>query len=100
VTICDSAAVALAKSTAQNLFGDASWLTMPSPIMGAEDFSYVLQKVPGVMVMLGATPEGGDFQTCCGLHSNRMVLDESAMARGVAMHCAYAEAFLSNGFDG
>src|SRR5580698_718031 len=74
VTNCDSAAVALAKSTAQNLFGEASWLTMPSPIMGAEDFSYVLQKVPGVMVMLGATPEGGDFQTCCGLHSNRMVL--------------------------
>ncbi len=100
VTNCDSKAVALAKATAQSLFGDASWLTMPSPIMGAEDFSYVLQKVPGVMVMLGATPEGGDFQTCCGLHSNRMVLDENAMARGVAMHCAYAEAFLSNGFEG
>ncbi|MGD0863926.1 MAG: M20 family metallopeptidase [Rhizomicrobium sp.] len=100
VTLCDSAAVALAKSTVQGLFGDAAWLTMPSPIMGAEDFSYVLQKVPGAMVMLGATPEGGDFRTCCGLHSNRMVLDESVMARGMAMHCAYAEAFLSDGFDG
>jgi amidohydrolase len=99
VTLCDSAAVALAKSTVQGLFGDAAWLTMPSPIMGAEDFSYVLQKVPGAMVMLGATPEGGDFRTCCGLHSNRMVLDESVMARGMAMHCAYAEAFLSDGFD-
>jgi hippurate hydrolase len=72
---------------------------MPAPIMGAEDFSYVLQKVPGVMLMLGATPEGGDHRTCCGLHSNRMVLDESVMARGIAMHCAYAEAFLNEGFD-
>ncbi len=100
VTICDGDAVRLARETAQGLFGDASWITMSSPIMGAEDFSYVLQKVPGVMVFLGATPEGGDFHTCCGLHSNRMVLDETVMARGVAMHCAYAEAFLSNGFEG
>jgi hypothetical protein len=27
-----------------------------------------------------------------------MVLDETVMARGVAMHCAYAEAFLAEGF--
>jgi hippurate hydrolase len=100
VTICDADAVTLARLTAQHLFGERAWLSMPSPIMGAEDFSYVLQKVPGAMVMLGATPEGGDFKTCCGLHSNRMILDEAVMARGVAMHCAIAEAFLSNGFDG
>jgi hippurate hydrolase len=98
VTLCDANAVALAMATAQNLFGDAAWLTLPSPVMGAEDFSYVLQKVPGAMVFLGATPEGGDFRTCCVLHSNRMVIDEAAMARGIAMHCALAEAFLNEGF--
>jgi hypothetical protein len=27
-----------------------------------------------------------------------MVLDEAVMARGVAMHCAYAETFLNEGF--
>jgi amidohydrolase len=100
VTICNDKAVALAQRTAERVFGNESWITMPAPIMGAEDFSYVLQKVPGVMLMLGATPEGGDYRTCCGLHSNRMVLDENVMARGIAMHCAYAEAFLSEGFDG
>jgi amidohydrolase len=99
VTNCNGDAVRLAKHTAERLFGEQSWHTMPTPQMGAEDFSYVLQKVPGVMVMLGATPEGGDHATCCGLHSNRMILDETVMARGVAMHCAYAEAFLSNGFE-
>ena len=72
---------------------------MPSPAMGAEDFAYVLQKVPGAMAFLGATPEGGDWRSCCALHSNRMVLDERVMARGVAMHCAIAGAFLSGGFD-
>ena len=71
---------------------------LPTPIMGAEDFSYVLQKVPGAMMFLGATPEGGDFRSCCALHSNRMVIDERVMARGIAMHCAIAEAYLNDGF--
>jgi len=99
VTVCDEKAVTLAKATAQRLFGDSGWLPVASPVMGAEDFSYVLQKVPGAMLFLGAVPEGGDHRTCCGLHSNRMVLDESVMARGMAMHCAIAETFLNDGFD-
>ena len=100
VTVCQAPAVALAERVAQDLFGAQAWRTMPTPAMGAEDFAYVLQKVPGAMVFLGATPEGGDWRSCCALHSNRMVLDEAVMARGVAMHCAYAEAFLSGGFEG
>jgi amidohydrolase len=99
VTVCQASAVDLAERVAQNLFGPHAWRTMPSPAMGAEDFAYVLQKVPGAMAFLGATPEGGDWRSCCALHSNRMVLDETVMARGVAMHCAYAEAFLAGGFE-
>jgi amidohydrolase len=98
VTVCDDRAVVLAQETAQKLFGEHAWMSLKTPVMGAEDFAYVLQKVPGAMAFLGATPEGGDFRSCCGLHSNRMVIDESVMARGVAMHCAYAEAFLAEGF--
>jgi hippurate hydrolase len=99
VTICDGRAVALAQETAKALFGEAGWMTLPTPMMGAEDFSYILNKVPGTMVFLGATPEGGDFKSCCALHSNRMVLDENVMARGAAMHAAFAEAFLAEGFS-
>jgi hippurate hydrolase len=87
--------VDLAQRTAVHLFGDGAWTTMHHPVMGAEDFSYVLHETPGAMVFLGAAPEGGDYRTCCALHSNRMVLDESVMARGIAMHCAMAEAALS-----
>lgn len=98
VTVCAESAVALAKRTAQREFGEAGWQTVANPVMGAEDFSYVLQKVPGAMLFVGAAPEGADYQTCCGLHSNRMRLDESVMARGAALHCAIAEAFLRDGF--
>jgi hippurate hydrolase len=97
-TLCAPGAVELAAQTARRLYGDEAWHTLTSPVMGAEDFSYVLQQVPGAMVFLGATPEGGDASSCCALHSNRMVLDESVMAKGVAMHCAFAEAFLNEGF--
>ncbi len=99
VTICNADSVSLAQTTAQALFGEHGWMTLPTPIMGAEDFSYVLRKVPGAMVFLGVTPEGGDFRTCCSIHSNKMVLDEKMMARGIAMHCAFAENFLRDGFQ-
>ena len=100
VTVSDERAVALAERVASDLYGEPAWRTMPAPVMGAEDFAYLLQKVPGAMVFLGATPDGGDFRSCCALHSNRMVLDERVMARGVAMHCAFAETFLRDGFGG
>jgi len=99
LTVCDAGATTLARVVAEDLFGQAAWQPMAHPMMSAEDFSYVLQKIPGVMVFLGATPNGGDWRTCCPLHSNRIVLDEGVMARGVAMHCAFADRFLSCGFD-
>jgi amidohydrolase len=98
-TICDSRAVAFARQSVEDLFGEESWLAMGAPIMGAEDFSYVLEKVPGAMLFLGASETGSDWQNCCPLHSNRMVLDEKVMARGAALHAAIAERFLADGFQ-
>ncbi|MEO8811425.1 MAG: M20 family metallopeptidase [Caulobacteraceae bacterium] len=96
VTVNDGRVTNLAERTARTLFGEGGWVTMAHPMMGAEDFSYVLQKLPGAMAFLGAAPEGGDYRTCCALHSNRMTLDETVMARGIAMHCAMAEAMLGS----
>ncbi len=99
VTVCDGRVTDLARRAAETLFGEGAWMTMPTPMMGAEDFSYVLHRSPGAMAFLGAAPEGGDYRTCCALHSNRMVLDERVMARGIAMHCAMAEAALSGDLE-
>ena len=96
-TLCDSRAVDFARATVEEVFGPESWITMPAPVMGAEDFSYVLEKVPGAMMFLGASQDGSDWRSCCGLHSNRMVIDESVMARGAALHAAIAERFLASG---
>ena len=98
VTICDPRAVSLGREAIGGLFGADAWRDLPAPIMGAEDFSYVLEKVPGAMFFLGASAEGSDWKSCCGLHSNRMVLDEKVMARGAAAHAAIAQRFLVEGW--
>ena len=99
VTVCDSRAVGVAERAIGALFGPEGWKTMESPVMGAEDFSYVLQKTPGAMVFLGVCPEGQQWKSACPCHSNRMVLNEATLVRGVAAHCAIAERFLARGFD-
>ncbi|OXM49578.1 M20 metallopeptidase family protein [Amycolatopsis alba] len=63
---------------------------MEHPVMGAEDFSYVLQRVPGAFAFLGAAPPGSDPATVEANHSNRVIFDEDAMANGVAMYAAFA----------
>ncbi len=99
VTLCDGRAVEFGQRVAEEMFGPENWQTLSSPIMGAEDFAYVLEKVPGAMFFLGAAHEGVDWRSCCGLHSNHMVLDEKVMARGAAMHAGLAERFLNEGFS-
>ena len=100
VTVNDVRAVEFGERVVTHLFGADAWLSMPAAMMGGEDFSYVLEKVPGAMFFLGASHEGDDWRNCCGLHSNHMVLDESAMAKGAAIHAALAERFLTEGFAG
>ncbi|PRX44643.1 hippurate hydrolase [Prauserella shujinwangii] len=63
---------------------------MPDPVMGAEDFSYVLQRVPGAFAFLGACPPDTDPDQVAPNHSNRVRYDEAALASGVALYAAYA----------
>lgn len=99
VTANDPRGSTLQQAVATELFGEGGWQTMPKPMMGAEDFSYVLRAVPGAFAFIGAAPEGSDPATNPPLHNTRMTLDERVMARGVAMHCATATRFLDSGFD-
>ena len=99
VTICDARAVVLGEVVSTQLFGADGFHRMRDPIMGAEDFAYVLEKVPGAMFFLGVAHEGADLASCCGLHSTKMVLDEGVMPKGAALLAGLAEEFLANGFS-
>lgn len=97
VTICDRQAVDFGERVAQDLFGQSAFLRLEAPIMGAEDFAYVLEKVPGAMFFLGVSHQGDDWAKCCGIHSTRMMVDESVMPQGAAFLAGLAESFLTRG---
>lgn len=98
-TVNDARAVRIVRDEARSLFGDTAYLDIPAPIMGGEDFAYVLQKLPGAMAILGVAPPGADFAARAPIHNAKMMVDEDALPRGVAMHCAFATRFLERGFD-
>jgi len=99
VTMNDARATDMVREAATGFAGEQGWSLMPAPMMGAEDFSYVLRETPGAMAFIGVAPEGSDPRTNPPLHNTKMTIAEDVMARGVAMHCALAERFLNRGFD-
>lgn len=98
-TVNDPRAVAMVRELVIEQFGSDAYLDMVAPSMGAEDFSYVLQKVPGAMAFLGVAPPGDDAASRAPLHNPGMMVDEAVLPRGVAMHCAFATRFLEKGWE-
>lgn len=94
VTINDAGVVDLARSVAGALLGERAFIQMPDPVMGAEDFSYLLQRWPGAMLFLGARP--ADTADPAPVHSNRMVLNEDGMLAGITLHAGMALRFLAS----
>src|SRR6185312_13518524 len=90
VTANDDGFAAFVLDVARDLVGAEAVEPLKAPIMGAEDFSYVLQKVPGAMAFLGSVPAGTDPETVPQNHSNLVVFDEEAMPVGVALYAAVA----------
>ena len=92
VTFNEAGFTERARSVAEQVLGAGRYLEMPAPVMGGEDFSYLLERWPGAMFFIGmrdpAIPEPAP------VHSNRMVLDEGGMAHGMLLHAAVALDFL------
>lgn len=97
VTTNDARAARLMLDVAREVTGGSA-VEMPQPVMGAEDFSFVLNEIPGAMGFLGVRPKGEGPAAPC--HSNRMLLDEEGMVYGTAFHAAVAMRMLETGFPG
>lgn len=91
VTMNDPGVFERVREIARSVVGKADVHTMPAPMMPAEDWSYVLQRIPGVMVNLGARPRDRDLAGYPQNHSNLVVFDEDAMAAGLALYTAVAQ---------
>jgi hippurate hydrolase len=79
---------------AGELLGREKVLRLPNPVMGAEDFSYVVERVPGTMMFLGGTPLDRELATAAPNHSTKVYFDESAMVEGTAVYAGVALKYL------
>jgi hippurate hydrolase len=90
VTVNDAAVAERVRATAGALLGADRSVLAREPLMGAEDFAYVLERVSGAMAFLGACPPEQEPATAAGNHSNLVVFDEEVLPDGAALYAAMA----------
>ena len=90
VTINDTVEAERTADVSSKLLGAEAFNWFESPIFGAEDFSYVLNEVPGAMAMLGTCPEDVTPEQAEPNHSNLVEFNETALYRGVGLYAAMA----------
>ncbi|MBO0872707.1 MAG: amidohydrolase [Pseudonocardia sp.] len=90
ITVNDADVATRVDELAAALLGPNRVSPMTSPILGSEDFAYVLNRVPGALAFLGGCPPHLDPDHAAPNHSNRVQFDEAAMADGAAMYAAFA----------
>lgn len=83
-TINDEAAVEQVKATISRSFGAEAYSEMEKPLMGSEDFSFMLEKVPGAYVLIG----NGDSS---GLHTSTYNFNDAILENGVRLFCQLAK---------
>jgi amidohydrolase len=90
VTVNDGREFSFAESTVGDLLGKEKFLAAPFPLTGSEDFSYVLEQVPGAFLMIGACPPDADPATAPYNHSAEAVFDDAVIADGTSLYAELA----------
>ena len=85
-TINTAAEALFAGDVAQALVGARNVERNMEPSMGAEDFSFMLQKKPGAYLRIGQGAKDGAF-----LHNSRYDFNDEILPLGAAMHASLVE---------
>jgi hippurate hydrolase len=83
---------ALARQAAAAVVGAENILPLPPGMMGGEDFSWMLEKVPGCYVALGNGAEG---HGSCMIHNPGYDFNDQALPIGVSYWATLVEQYLS-----
>jgi hippurate hydrolase len=89
----DAAQAEFAAGVCAELVGAASVERNPPPIMGSEDFSFMLERVPGCFVNIG----NGDSAGGCELHNPNYDFNDEALPLGAAFFARVVERKLGAG---
>jgi amidohydrolase len=93
-TINDEEMTAFVVKVAKEILGEDK-LSLLRPLMGSEDFSFYLQKVPGTFAFLGV--ENKDKGIIYPHHHPKFNIDEDILPLGTALHVAVALEYLKGG---
>lgn len=88
-TVNDSAHTAFTADVVREVFGNRRYADLSTPSAGAEDFSRVLEEVPGCYVFLGAHT-GDDAVDQANNHSPRAAFSDEVIPDGVLLHAQLA----------
>jgi hippurate hydrolase len=95
LTVNDGAETGFLETTVREVFGEERMLRMPNPLTGSEDFSRVLDAIPGAMAMLGVCAPGADPSVTAYNHSPYAEFDDTLLADGAALYAELAMRRLS-----
>jgi len=93
VTICDEGMTRFVEELAKDLLGEDK-VVEQKPLMGSEDFSYYLEKVPGTFLFLGTRNE--EKGIVHPHHNPKFDVDEDALPLGAALEAAIALEYLGH----
>lgn len=85
-TLCDSGLVDTISEAVTEVLGADRLLQVPVPSMGAEDFAYYLEHVPGALFRLGTFDETPESHWA--LHNPSTLFNETCIPTGVAAMAA------------
>jgi len=81
----------IAANTARAIVGDTAVLTNIDPVMGSEDFAFMLQKKPGAYIVIG----NGDGASSCVVHNPKYDFNDEIIPLGMEYWCRLVERELS-----
>jgi hippurate hydrolase len=90
VTVNSSENVRFALRTTADLLGEERVGVMEKPVTGTDDFSRVLEEVPGVMMFLGAHLGDVDPDHAPSNHSPHAAFDDGVIPDGAAAYAEFA----------
>ena len=82
VMINDADEAAFVQRAVEDMRGADGFRVMPAPLTSSEDFSEVLNRVPGAYALIGACPPGADPAASAYNHAPEAAFDEAAIMRG------------------
>ncbi|HWC24541.1 MAG TPA: M20 family metallopeptidase [Flexivirga sp.] len=95
-TVTDLGETERAEQVIAGLLGEERMSRLAAPVSGSEDFSHVLDRVPGTFIGLGAVTPGADPQAAAFNHSPQAIFDDGVLTDGAALYAELATTRLAS----